>query len=382
MPELLPYGRQWIEEDDVAEVVMALRGDLVTTGPLVERFEARLAAAAEVSHAVVVSSGTAALHCAYFALGLGPGSELVTSPLTFVATASAAALLGAAVRFADVESSTGNLDPDAVADAISPRTRAVTAVDFAGHPARYELLRPLCERAGTVLVADAAHSLGARRGGRAATAHADLAVASFHPVKLVTTAEGGAVLTSHPRWAAPARRFRNHGIVREPTQFRAAESPGAWHYEIHEFGLNYRLPDVLCALGISQLAKRARFLARRREIAAEYSRELSGVAALELPHVDAANEPSWHLYVVRVREAKRRRDFFDALRERGLGVQLHYAPLHLQPVFRERGFARGQFPNAEDFAARAVSLPIFPRMSQQDSLRVIESVHETARAVL
>lgn len=382
MTERLPYGRQWIDEDDVAAVARALRGELITTGPLVEAFEAQLAERAEVSHAVAVSSGTAALHCAYAALGLGPGSELVTSPLTFVATASTALMSGAEVVFADVEPASGNLDPEAAAAAAGPRTRAIAAVDFAGHPARYEALRAVCARTGAALVADAAHSLGARRGGRAATALADVAITSFHPVKLVTTAEGGALLTSRADWAQRARRFRNHGIVREPAEFVAGEIPGPWHYEVHELGLNYRLPDVLCALGLSQLAKAERFLARRREIAARYQAELAELTALELPRVEAGCEPSWHLYVARVREAKRRRDFFEALRARGLGVQLHYAPLHLQPAFRARGHAPGRFPRAEDFAARALSLPLFPSMSDVQVARVIETVHAAARALL
>jgi len=380
--ELVPYGRQWVDDDDVAAVARALRGEWITSGPLVDAFEAQLAAFAEVSHAVAVSSGTAALHCAYFALGLGPGSELVTTPLTFVASASAALLLGADVVFADVEPATGNLDPAAAAAAAGPRTRAVAAVDFAGHPAPYERLRDVCNGAGAALVADAAHSLGARRGGRAATALADAAITSFHPVKLVTTAEGGALLTSRADWAQRARRFRNHGIVREPEQFLAAEAPGPWHYEIHELGLNYRLPDVLCALGLSQLAKAERFLARRRGIAARYQAELAEIAALELPQVEAGCEPSWHLYVVRVREAKRRRDFFEALRAHGLGVQLHYPPLHLQPAFRARGLSPGRYPRAEDFAARALSLPLFPRLTDAAVTRVIETVHAAARALL
>jgi perosamine synthetase len=382
MADDIPYARQWLDEDDVEAVARALRGDFLTTGPLVEAFERELATRAETAHAVAVSSGTAALHSAYFALGLGPGSALVTSPLTFVATASAAALLGADVRFADVEASTGNLDPEAAGAALDAPVRAVAAVDFAGHPARYEQLREICEAGGAALVADAAHSFGARRGGCAATALADVAITSFHPVKLITTAEGGALLTSRADLAQRARRFRNHGIVREPEQFLALESPGPWHYEVHELGLNYRLPDVLCALGLAQLAKLSRFVARRREIAARYQAELASLASLELPVVEPACEPSWHLYVVRVREAKRRRDFFEALRARGLGVQLHYAPVHLQPAFRARGFRAGQFPRAEDFAARALSLPLFPRMSDANVSRVIETVHAAARALL
>lgn len=377
---ILPYGRQALDESDIAAVVEVLRGDWLTTGPAVETFEASLAEKSGARHAVAVNSGTAALHAAYVAAGVGPGNTLLTTPLTFAATATAALHLGARVRFADVDPDTGLLDPDAVSAALDRRCRALVPVDFAGHLANYPVLGKLAAQAGCAVIADAAHSFGATLAGRSSAQLADAATTSFHPVKGFTTGEGGAVLTAHAEWAERAARFRNHGIVREPRAFR--HEPGAGHYEVQSLGLNYRLPDILCALGSSQLARLDGFLARRREIAARYAEGFAGAQAFELPRVAEEHAPSWHLYVIRVFEARRRDAFFDALRERGLGVQLHYPPVHLHPLFEDLGFRRGSCPNAEGFAARALSLPMFPAMTNGDVERVIETVHACAREVL
>lgn len=372
----LPYGRQWVDEEDVEAVARVLRGDWLTTGPLVAEFEAELARAAGAPFAVVSSSGTAALHSAYVAAGLGPGDELLTSPLTFVATASCARHLGATVRFADVDPDTGNLDPEAAAAAIGPRTRLLVPVDYAGHPADYEAIAPLAKSHDLALVADAAHSFGATYRGEPVGSLADATTTSFHPVKLVTSAEGGALFTAREDWAERARAFRNHGI-----EAGEAGSP-PWHYEIRELGLNYRLPDVLCALGLSQLGKREAFLSRRRELAGRYVEALGDVDALELPVVREGVQPAWHLFVLRVREASRRRAFFEGLRARGLRVQLHYIPVHLHAAFRELGQGAGSCPVAEDYAARALSIPLYPRMTEDDFARSVEAIRCAARELL
>jgi UDP-4-amino-4,6-dideoxy-N-acetyl-beta-L-altrosamine transaminase len=377
----LPYARQTLDDADVAAVLEVLRGDWLTTGPKVAQFEAALARAGGARHAVAVSSGTAALHAAYAALGLGPGDELVTSPLTFVATAHAALALGARVRFADVDPGTGLLAPAAAAAAVSARTRVLVPVDYAGQPADYGALRALAEERGLALVADAAHSFGARWRGEPVGSLADVSVTSFHPVKAITSAEGGALLTDDDALARRAARFRNHGIERDPARLTDPD-PGAWHVEVHELGLNYRLPDVLCALGLSQLDKLERFVARRRAIAAVYGAALAGVPGLELPATADGVLSSWHLYVVRVRDARRRRALFERLRGDGLGVQVHYEPVHLQPFYRARGHRPGECPVAEDFAARALSLPLYPALSERDVQRVIETVCAAARALL
>lgn len=366
----LPYGSQWIDDDDVEAVARVLRGDWLTTGPGVEVFERALAGVTGCRHAVAVNSGTAALHAAYAAAGVGPGDEVVTSPLTFVATASTALLLGAKLRFADVEPDTGNIDARSAAALVGERTRVVTAVDYAGHPADYDALAAATAGRVRTIVADAAHSLGATLEGRPVGTLADITTLSFHPVKAITTGEGGAVLTSRDDYADAARLFRNHGIVR-----RADASP-AWYYEVQAIGLNYRIPDVLCALGTSQLRKLDAFIERRRRIAERYDEafaDLGGIAlAVERPGARSAR----HLYVLRVRDAARRDALFDALRAAGLLVQVHYIPVYWHPMFAALGYERGLCPRAEAFAASALSIPLFPRMSDGDVDRVIDTVRD------
>lgn len=375
----IPYGSQWVDEADIAAVVETLRSPWLTTGPAVERFEAGLCGATGAEHAIAVGTGTAALHAAYFALGLGPGDELLTTPLTFAATSNAALYLGADVRFVDVEPDTGLIDPERVAAAIGPRTRVVCAVDYAGHPADYEELGAICRKAGVALVADASHSLGASLNGAPVGTLADMSTLSFHPVKPITTAEGGAVVTSDAKLAQRARDFRTHGIVRGDAC--AAKDEGAWYYEMQELGFNHRLNDMQAALGASQLRRLDAFIARRRAIAAHYLQALAEVPGLTLPTVRPGAESGWHLFVVRV-AAELRRAFFDRLRALDLGVQVHYIPVHLQPYYRRFGLGPGDFPIAEAFYAGAVSLPIFPRMTDGQVESVVDRVGQAARELL
>ncbi len=375
----LPYSRQWLDEDDVAAVSEVLRGDWLTTGPDVADFEERLAAFEGVGGAVAVSSGTAALHLAYEAAGVGPGTEVVTPPLTFAATANAALYLGATPRFVDVDPATGTLDPEAAEAATGAATRVWAPVDYAGHPADYEALSALAARRGVSVVADACHSLGARFRGRSPAQWADAAALSFHPVKAIATGEGGAVLSDRREWCERVARLRSHGVVRDPA---AQREHGPGHYEIRELGYNYRLPDVLCALGSSQLRKLPRFLERRRAIAARYLEAFAGEERLELPAIAADVDHAWHLFVLRVREKKRRRPLFEGLLARGIGAQLHYPPLTRQPLYRDRGLADAPCPHAEDFADRALSIPLYPAMAEGDVERVIGEVSRAARELL
>jgi perosamine synthetase len=374
---MLPYGRQSIIESDVEAVAEVLRGDWLTTGPAVGRFEAELARWTGGVPCVSVTSGTAALHVAYVAAEVRAGDEVVTSPLTFVATAATAALLGARVVFADVQPDTGNLDPDAVAALVTPRTRVVTAVDYAGHPADYDELRALADRAGAVLMADSAHSIGAAYKDRPVGALADLTTFSFFPTKTVTTAEGGAVAAADPERFRRAARFMNHGLVREPADQREPDV-GGWHQEVHEFGLNYRLPDVLCALGISQLRRLERFRERRRELVARYDVLLRDVPGLTLPARRAYVRPSWHLYPVRVRDG-RRREVYDRMRAAGIGVQVNYLPVYRHPVFEDLGYRRGLCPRAEAYYAEELSLPLFPDLTDAQQDRVVETLAAVLR---
>lgn len=373
MPEFLPYGRQNVDENDVQAVVDTLRGDFLTTGPAVARFEEALALASGARHAVAVNSGTSALHAMYFAAGLSAGDEIITSPLTFAATANAALYLGAGVRFVDVERDTGNLDANLVEDAITARTKLIVPVDFAGQPADYDALLALARSRGIGLVADAAHSLGASYRGRRVGTLADASAVSFHPVKPITTAEGGAVLTDDPVVARRARLFQTHGITRDGSELLEPDE-GPWWYEQHHLGFNYRLTDVQAALGRSQLRRLDAFIARRRELAALYDRAFADASDIELPGRRAHAEPGWHLYVIRVRDEAHRRPLFERLRADGIGVQVHYLPVYFHPYYRDLGYRRGLAPNAERFYRTAISLPIFPAMTDDDVSRVAEAV--------
>ena len=375
----LPYGRQWIDDDDIRAVVDVLTSDFLTTGPKVEEFERALSSYTGAGFASAVNSGTSALHVAYFAAGLGARDEIVTSPLTFAATANAALYLGASVRFVDVDPTTALIDPAAVGEAIAEKTRLIVPIDFAGCPADYDALFSVASNSGCRVVADAAHSLGATYKGRRVGTLCDAAAISMHPVKPVTTAEGGAVLTNDATIAQRAASFRTHGITRDPSVMTRNEGP--WWYEQHDLGFNYRLTDLQCALGIAQMKKIDSFLSRRRAIASRYSAALQG-SGLGLPSSSPDVESGWHLYVVRVPEASRRRPFFDRLRELGLGVQVHYIPVYWHRYYQSLGYQRGLCPNAEDFYSRCVSLPLYPKMTDDDVDSSIERVLRAVKEVL
>lgn len=374
MGDLLPYGRQSIVEEDVEAVAAVLRGDWLTTGPAVRRFEEGLAALTGGVPTVAVTSGTAALHVAYAAAAIGAGDEVVCAPMTFVATAAAAVQRGASVVFADVSEETGNLLPEAADAAMTKRTRVVSAVDYAGHPAPLDELVKIAHDGGALLLEDAAHSIGGTWQGRPVGSLADLTTFSFFPTKNLTTAEGGAVASPNPDLARRAAELRNHGLVRDPARQRFPDE-GPWHQEVHEFGLNYRLPDVLCALGSSQLRRIDRFKSRRAEIHASYTAGLSDVDGVRTPLTLPGADPMWHLYPLRVLDG-RRRALFEHLRANGIGVQVNYIPVYWHPVFADLGYQRGQCPNAEEFYRQELSLPLFPDLTDDDVDRVIELVRE------
>lgn len=366
---MLPYGRQSIDESDIAAITEVMHSDWLTTGPEVDRFEAAVAERAGVEHAIAVTSGTAALHVAYAAAGIEPGDEVITTPLTFVATAATAALHGAKIVFADVDPATGNLDPQSVEAAITERTKVVAGVDYAGVPVD-GALREITRERGILLLEDAAHSIGSRRDGAPVGALADLTTYSFFPTKNMTTTEGGAVVTADAELAARARSFKNHGLVRDRSQQRTPDE-GPWHQEVHAFGLNYRLPDVLCALGSSQLARLDQFVTRRAEVKAAYDAALGDIEGVQLPVAPEGTEVAWHLYPLRV-PAERRREIFENLRENGIGVQVNYIPAYWHPVFEDLGYQRGLCPHAEEYYRREISLPMFPGLTDADVDRVIE----------
>lgn len=369
---MLPYGRQSIDESDIQAVVAVLRSDWLTTGPAVTAFEQDLTRICGASGAVSVTSGTAALHVAYAALGVGAGDEVVTSALTFVATASSASLLGATIVFADVCEDSGNLDPRSVSAVMTDRTRVVAGVDYAGHPIDAPALAEIAHAGGAILLEDAAHSIGGSLDGRPVGSLADLTTFSFFPTKNLTTAEGGAVIGMSAEVLHRARTFRTIGLVRDPAVLRFPDE-GPWHQEVHDFGLNYRLPDLLCALGSSQLLRLPAFKARRAAITARYNQGLAGIDELRLPACRGGADPMWHLYPLRIRDG-RRRALFEHLRANRISVQVNYLPVYWHPVYADLGYQRGMCPVAENYYAQEISLPLFPDLTDPDVDRVIDLI--------
>jgi perosamine synthetase len=372
---LLPYGRHSIGEDDIQAVVDVLRSDWLTTGPKVGEFEEAFAAWVGARHAVSFSSGTAALHASAFAAGLKPGDEAITSPMTFAATANCVVYQGATPVFADVSPDTLNLDPERVAARITPRTRAVLPVDYAGHPADLDAILELAARHGMLVIEDACHALGAEYRQRRTGSIADMTVFSFHPVKHLATGEGGMVTTDRDDLAETLRRFRNHGISSDA---RKRQAEGRWHYEMVLLGFNYRLTDIACALGVSQLKKLEANLSCRRAIADRYTAAFSCLVGVMPPRVRADVNPAWHLYPIRLNLEKLTADrsqIFRALRAENIGVNVHYIPVHSHPYYRDRfGYRGGEYPIAEDAYERLISLPMFHGMSDQDVEDVIAAV--------
>jgi len=371
---VLPYGRQTITEADISAVTDVLRSDWLTTGPKVEEFEQAIAEFSGARHAVSFSSGTAALHGATFAAGLGPGDEAITTPLTFCATANAVLYQGATPLFADVDAETLTIDPSDVAQKITSRTRALLPVDFAGHPAALDALVELAQRHNLIVIEDGAHALGATYHRRRVGSIAHMTMFSLHPVKHLTTGEGGIITTNDDQLASRLRMFRSHGIASDA---RTRQAQGQWFYEMTELGFNYRLTDIGAALGLSQMPRLPENLVRRRQIAARYAVELADTPQLRLPTVAADVEPAWHLYPVRVGAAIDRGDVFRALRAEGLGVNVHYIPVHLHPYYRRRfGFTGGECPNAEEAYERLISVPMFHGMTDQDVSDVVAAVRK------
>lgn len=375
----LPYGRQSIDEDDIEAVVQVLRSDWITTGPKVDEFEEAVAELVGAKFAVAFSSGTAALHGAAFAAELGPGDEAITTPMTFCATANCVLYMGATPVFADVDTDTLNINIQRIEELVTPRTKAILPVDYSGHPVDLDPLLALAEQRGLVVIEDAAHALGAEYKGRRVGSISHMTTFSFHPVKHITTGEGGMVTTDNLEFARRLKMFRSHGVDPEARR-RQAEVSGPWFYEMEALGFNYRLPDIACALGLSQLGRLDGNIARRREIAAFYSQSFAEVPGLipptELPDVRSA----WHLYPIRLdldRFTTGRKGIFEALRAENLLVNVHYIPVHLHPYYRERfGYHKGQYPVAEGAYETLISLPLFHSMNQQDEEDVVSAVQK------
>lgn len=379
MPKrLIPYGRHVIEADDRAAVAEVLRGDWLTTGPAVARFEEGFAKYAGARHAVALSNGTAALHLAMLAIGIKPGDEVIVSALTFAASANCVRYAGGTVVFADVRDDTLTVDPAHVATLITPRTKAIVAVDYAGLPADLEPLLELCTVHNLVLVEDACHAPGAEYRGRRVGSIAHLSIFSFHPVKHMTTGEGGMVTSEDAELAGRVRLLRNHGIS---SDHRQRELEGTWRYDMVELGFNYRLPDLLCALGLSQLKKLPVWIERRRKVAARYRSELGGVGGIRLPVEPDDRRHAWHLFPIRVIAedvAAAREAMYAALRRDGIGVNVHYLPVYLHSYYRGLGYAPGLCPVAEAAYDGLLSLPMWHGITEAQLEAVVEAVRKHA----
>ena len=384
----IPYGRQSISEDDIAAVEAVLRSDWLTQGPTIARFEKAVADYAGARFACAVNSATAALHLACRALGLGPGDTLWTVPNTFVASANAARYCGAAVDFVDIDPATYNLSVSALTEKLERAAsegrlpKAVMPVHFGGQSCDMREVAVLARRYGFRVVEDASHAIGGDYLGRKVGAcdYSDIAVFSFHPVKVITTGEGGMLLCADASLHRAADLLRSHGVTRDVAAMDQAPD-GAWYYQQVDLGFNYRMTDMQAALGLSQMQRIDAFIARRRAIARRYDEALAALP-LGLPGRSALADSAWHLYVIQVDAArcgKSRKTVFDHLRSAGIQVNVHYIPVHLQPYYRRLGFRSGQFPVAEHYYSQAISLPLYAGLSEAQQTRVIDEVANALR---
>lgn len=382
----IPYGRQDITQSDIDAVVSVLQSDYLTQGPVVPKFEQAVASYCGTTHALAVNSATSALHIACLALGLGAGDWLWTSPITFVASANCGLYCGARVDFVDIDPRTYNLCPVALerkleqAECEGKLPKVVVAVHLCGQPCDMQAIHALAERYGFKIIEDASHAIGGRyQGGPIGNCeYSDIAVFSFHPVKIITTGEGGMVLTNSAELADKMALFRSHGITRDPAQM-THEADGPWYYQQIELGFNYRMTELQAALGVSQMERLDQYVARRHQLAHRYD-ELLATMPLAKPWQHPDSYSGLHLYVIRLQLDKfgrRHREVFDSLREQGIGVNLHYIPVHTQPYFQRMGFKLGSFPEAERYYAEAISLPLFPAMTDSDQDDVVAAVHRS-----
>ncbi|MHA6481252.1 UDP-4-amino-4,6-dideoxy-N-acetyl-beta-L-altrosamine transaminase [Paenibacillus sp. strain BS8-2] len=367
---MLPYGQQWIEDDDIEAVIETLKSPFLTTGPKINEFEQAVASYVGAKYAVAFANGTAALHGACYAAGIAEGDEVITSAITFAASANCARYVGADVVFADIDSRTYNIDPADVASKVTSRTKAIIPVDFTGQPCDIDAIMELAHLHGLVVIQDGAHSLGAKYKGRMIGAKADMTMFSFHPVKPVTTAEGGVIVTDNEDYYEKLKLFRTHGISTTPY----AKEQGAWYYEMVDLGYNYRMTDLQAALGVSQMKKLRSFMERRRELAALYTELLKDVPGVIIPHQLEDTESGWHLYSIQIDAtvvSKNRREIFEEMRAANIGVHVHYIPVYWFPYYERLGYRKGLCPVAEQWYGQALTLPLYPKMQDEDVRDVV-----------
>jgi UDP-4-amino-4,6-dideoxy-N-acetyl-beta-L-altrosamine transaminase len=368
--QLLPYGRHCIDAPDIEAVAGVLKADWITGGPKVGEFEEKFAGYCGARHGVAVNSGTAALDIAVGALGIKPGSEVITTPFTFAATSNCLLYNGLRPVYADIDPRTYNIDPEQVKKRITPKTKAIIYVDYAGQPCDIAELREIAGKHGLYLIEDAAHAAGAEYGGKKIGTFADMTTFSFHPVKHITTGEGGMVTTGNADYDRKLRMLRNHGIDKS-----AAERGASWAYDMKMLGKNYRITDFQCALGISQLSRLDANIRRREAIVKQYDDEFVGIPEVTIPHVKQGRRSAWHLYTILLDRKISRDRFFESMRKRNIGVNVHYIPTYRFTYYKENfKFNPNDYPVTEDVFSRIITLPIFAAMSDQDARDVCEAV--------
>lgn len=375
--EKIYYGRQWIGDDDVEAVAKVLKGDYITCGPSVDALEKKLCEVTGAKYAVAVCNGTAALHCACIAAGLKEGDEVITTPLTFAASANCAVYVGATPVFADVDPKTYNIDPDSIEAHITEKTKAVVAVDFTGQAVDHDRIRAICDKHNLICIIDAAHAIGTTYNGRPEGSIGDMTCFSFHPVKTITSGEGGAITTNDPELYRKLHLASQHGIVRNPDEFVEPNPEGIWYYEMQTLGFNYRMTDFQAALLISQLKKLPEFSKRRHEIVNMYNEAFKDVPEIIVQEEIPQSDTTRHLYIIQLDLEKlscTRREFFDAMSAENVQCQVHYVPVYYFPFYQERGYKKGLCPNAEKIYEGIMSIPLYPMLTDEDVESVITAV--------
>ena len=377
----LPYAQQWVDEEDVGEVVKVLKSDFLTTGPKIEEFEKRFADYVGAKYAVSISNGTAALHAACFAAGINEGDEVITSPITFAASANCVLYQGGKPVFADINPKSYNIDIEAIERKITKKTKAIIPVDFTGQAVDIDGINEIAKKYGLIVIEDAAHSLGAEYKGKKIGSLVDITTFSFHPVKHITTGEGGMITTNDDKLYNKLKLFRTHGITRDKEMLHNKEE-GPWFYEQLELGYNYRMTDIQAALGISQLNKINGFLKRRREIAKKYDEYLKNIDGIILPYQESFSKSAWHLYVIQLELEKfkvGRKEIFEALQAENIGVNVHYIPVYYHPYYKRLGYEKGLCPNAERLYERIITLLLYPKMKDKDIEDVVNALDKVLK---
>ena len=372
---ILPYGKQYIDNSDIEAVVGVLKSNYITCGPKIEEFENAVAEFVGAKYSVAVNSGTAALHAACFAAGIGAGDEVITTPMTFAASANCVLYMGAKPVFADIDPNTYNINPQEIEKIITSRTKAIIPVDFTGQPVELDTIKKIAQKHNLMVIEDAAHALGSEYNGKKVGSISDLTEFSFHPVKHITTGEGGMVTTNDAKLYERLKMFRTHGITRDSNKM--FENHGAWYYEMQELGFNYRITDMQAALGTSQLKKLERFIQRRQAIIQRYNKEFLNIEEITTPYQKEGCNSAWHLYIIRLKLEKLkvdRKQIFDALKGENIGVNVHYIPIHYFPYYKKLGYQKGLCPNAEKLYEEIITIPLFPSMEDKDVDDVIKAV--------